>query len=185
MTHYLNKDEIPAFLRRGYSGNKFRAESVTSLTIHADAGLWSGGSRDSYSAIELATGNEIPLPHQSSAPWDAARVERKIDLRPGYAIIRASMFQGKDMGLIYYVHPDDIAKLLPKDSGAELSQNEKKVLYIIKSRKSAYRADEYRRALIGSFELDAIKSRLISLDLLNKAGAITVKGRNAVEGFTL
>lgn len=185
MNHYLNKNEIPDFMRRGYSGNSFRARPVLTVTIPSDAGLWSEGSRDSYSAIELTTGKEIPLPNQSSAPWDSKRVERTIELRPGYAIIRASIFCGKDMGLIYYVHPDDIAKLLPKDSGAELSQIEKTVLYIIKSRKSVYRADEYRRAGINIGEIDAIKSRLIALDMLNKSGAITNKGRNAVEGFSL
>jgi hypothetical protein len=185
MVYHLAKNEVPAFLRGAYEGNKFRAEPVTSLTIQSDAGLWSGGSREFYSAVDLQTGFKVALPDQDGAPWDASRKSRTIDLRPGYAIVRSSHFCGKNMGLVFYIHPDDVAKLVPKDSGAELCDIEKKVLRIIDGYKSFARNDEFRRAGIELGEVDAIKSRLISLGLLNKAGAITVKGRNACAGVRL
>jgi hypothetical protein len=182
-TTYLEKSQVPAFLRNGYSGSKFRAEAREIITIHSDAGLWSGGTRDHYSAVSLIDGKSLSLPGQSSAPWDKDRKETEIELRPGFAIIRHSMFCGKDMGLTFYVHPVDIAQLLMCDDAEPLAEVEKTVLYIIKGTKSGYRADAYRRANISEGEAEAIKARLIKLELLNKSGAITIKGKNAVQGF--
>jgi len=176
---HLAKNDIPASLRIGYNGNKFKAQAVTSLTIRSDAGVWSGGTRDYYYALWLANGEAKPLNGQQSAPWDKARVDQTIDLKPGYCIVRHSHFCGKDMGLKYFVHPDDIAKFVPHDNNPALCDVESRVLYIISAYKSFARPDEYIRANIELNEADAIKARLISLGYLNKAGAITVKGRNA------
>jgi hypothetical protein len=62
---------------------------------------------------------------------------------------------------------------------------EKRVLRIIAGYKAFARNDEFRRAGIEAGESDAIKARLIKLGLLNKAGAITISGRNACEGVRL
>ena len=185
MVYHLAKNEVPEFLRGAYNGSKFRAEPTTSVTIRSDAGLWQGGSRDFFYAIDLKTGHKVALPGQDGAPWDASRETRTIDLRPGYAIVESSIFCGKHMGLVFYVHPDDIARLVPNNSGAELCEVEKRVLRIIAGYKAFARNDEFRRAGIELGEADAIKARLISLGLLNKAGAITIKGRNACEGVRL
>ena len=185
MVYHLAKNEVPEFLRGAYTGSKFRAEPVTSVTIRSDAGLWQGGSRDFYYAIDLQTGRKVALPGQDGAPWDASRETRTIDLRPGYVIVESSTFCGKHMGLVFFVHPDDIARLVPNNSGAELSETEKRVLRIISGYKSFARNDEFRRAGIELGEADAIKARLVTLGLLTKANAITVKGLNACEGVRL
>ena len=91
------------------------------------------------------------------------------------------MFQGKDLGLMFYVHPDDAIKILPASTD-ELTDTEKKVLAVIRGLKSSYRADQFNRIGIKSPELEAIKASLAKRDYLNKAGAITVKGRNASSG---
>ena len=183
MAIYLESNQVPAFLRSSYSGSKFRAEPCESVYIPSDAGLWDGGSRTSYTAIELNSGRVVALPGQTSAPWDASRVERKIDLKPGFAIVAHRMFKGNDLGLTFYVHPADIAALIPADTSASLTETEKTVLAIIRSRKAAYRADEYRRKGIADSDIEAIKAGLIKGGFLNKAGAITVQGRNACEGI--
>ena len=185
MVYHLNRKDIPAYLLGHYEGNKLKAEPCTSVTIQSDAGLWSGGSRERYIAVELISGKMIALPDQDSAPWDSNRTTREIPLKPGFAILRTSVFCGKNMGLTYYIHPDDIVKLVPKNTDSELCAVEKRVLRIIDGYKSFARNDEFRRAGIELGEADAIKARLISLGLLNKAGAITVKGRNACEGVRL
>jgi hypothetical protein len=181
MTVYLESNQVPAYLRGAYSGSKFRAEPSESVFIPFDAGLWDGGSRAYYSAIELSTGRALPIPGQSSAPWDKSRTELRVDLKPGFAIVCHRMFKGTDMGLTFYVHPADIAALIPADTSESLTDSETMVLAIIRSRKSAYRADEYRRKGISDGEAESIKARLIRDGYLNKAGAITVKGRNACD----
>lgn len=178
---YLEKNQVPASLRGSYSGSKFRAEPCETVVIPSDAGLWDGGSRTVFTAIELNSGRVVALPGQQSAPWDANRIERKVELKPGFAIVAHRMFRGNDLGLTFYVHPLDVAALLPTDTSADLTETEKTVLAIIRSRKSAYRDDEYRRKGISVAEAEAIKARLIKDGYLNKAGAITVKGRNACD----
>jgi hypothetical protein len=182
MLHHLEKNQVPAFLRGGYNGKAFKAQACTSFTIPADAGLWSGGSRDAYSAVSLADGRIATIPGQDSAPWNSIRADRIVEIKPGFCLIRHSMFCGKDMGLTFFVHPDDIVKLVPHDS-CELVECEKTVLYITCAYKSFARADEARRMGIDTGELESIKARLIKLELLAKNGAITVKGRNAISGY--
>ena len=182
MLHHLEKNQVPVFLRGGYNGKALKAKACTSFTIPADAGLWSGGSRDAYSAVSLADGRIATIPGQDSAPWNSIRADRIVEIKPGFCLIRHSVSCGRDCGLMFYVHPDDIAKLVPYDS-CELAECEKTVLYIVSAYKRFARADEARRAGIDTGELEAIKARLIGLELLTKAGAITVKGRNAISGY--
>lgn len=179
---HLEPSQVPAHLKAGYTGKTFRARVCESLTISAEAGLWSGGSRETYQAIELATGRAVPASDDMSAPWSDSRKERTITLRSGFAVVASIMFKGKDLGLTFYVHPDDAIKLLPA-STEELTETEKKVLAVIRGLKSAYRADQFNRLGIKAAELEAIKASLTKRDYLNKVGAITVKGRNASNGI--
>jgi hypothetical protein len=118
-------------------------------TIHLepalDAGLWSGGSRDSYQAIELATGKAMDAINHNAAPWNPERKEKTIALRPGYAVVEHSIFCGRDSGLTFYVHPDDAAKLLP--APVELTELEALVLNATATYKSSYGGkDRYQMA---------------------------------------
>lgn len=177
-TIYLEPSQVPAHLKGGYTGKMFRAEVTETVTIPAQSGTWSGGSRETYQAIELATGKSIAASDNVSAPWDNTRSDRTIALRSGFAIVKSTMFCGKDLGLTFFVHPSDAVQLLPA-SDDEITPTERKVLAIIGGLKSGYRADYYRRAGIKDAELEAIKASLINRGYLNKAGAITTKGRNA------
>lgn len=176
---YLERNQVPAFLRNGYNGARLRAEPCTHMTIQADAGLWSGGSRETFSAIDLASGRTIPLPGQASSPWDPARQAREIEIKPGFAIVKHAIFSGNDMGLTFYVNPADIAALLPKPTESNLSDRELKVLAIIRGIKSSYRAEEYRRKGYSETEIENMKARFLELGLIDKRGAITTAGRNA------
>jgi len=185
---YLEPDKVPAHLRQGYSGKKFKAVIVTDMTIPADAGLWSGGTRSTYSAIVLDTGRAATVSDNMSAPWDGTRKDQHIALKPGFAIVEHSIFCGKDMGLTFYVHPDNAAKLLPAPADT-LNPHEAIVLDATCSYKSSYNGqDRYDMARGDSRTRESFPSReqwqtakdsLISKGLLNKAGAVTPKGRNA------
>jgi hypothetical protein len=175
---HLEKSQVPAHLRNGYTGTKFRADPKETVYIPSDAGLWSHGSRTTYHAIELATGREVPLPNQELAPWDAGRTERKVTLKPGFAIVQAIMFQGKDLGLTFHVHPDDVVKLIPQNTTAALEPVELKFLAIMRGIKSSYRADEYRRQGMTDAQIAAFKVKFTDMGYINKQGAITVQGKN-------
>lgn len=184
---YLEPNQVPAILRGGYSGKKFKVEITNEVTIPSDAGLWSGGSRDTYSVIRLADGSTIAASDNISSPWNDTRRDRTIPLSDGMAVIRHSMFCGKDMGLTFYVHPDNAAKLLPPPSD-ELTANEQLVINGTCQYKSSYNGqDRYqmtcehysREPLMTRAQWDEAKVSLIAKGLLNKAGAITPAGRNA------
>ena len=196
---YLEKNQVPAHLRGSYTGNKFQAHIVESVTIHADAGTWSGGSRDVYFAIDLSDGRSVSITDTFTAPWDSERRDREINLVPGFAIVRRSTFAGKAMGLAFYIHPNSAAKLLPAPTDP-VSPHGRIVLIATASYKSSYngmnRYDMARKdatyswnqqkfiAKFGVFptpeQWEAAKAELIAAKLLNKAGAITPAGRNAV-----
>jgi hypothetical protein len=188
-TIYLEPKQVPSYLRGSYSGRQFKAVVAETVTIPADAGLWSGGTRATFRIVRLADGADARLSMEAAAPWDDRRVERVIPLRGGIAVIEHSMFCGKDMGLTIYVHPENAAALLPAPT-AVLSELEAVVLEATASLKSSYAGKDRRemtndnrrysgKPLIGRYEWEVAKQSLIGRGYLNKAGAITTAGRNA------
>jgi hypothetical protein len=190
---YLDPKMVPQHLRGSYNGKQFKAVVCTEHTIPADAGTWSGGSRDTYTAINFETGQQVTVSDHYSAPWDSSRKDRRVKLEPGFCLVEHSMFCGKDMGLTFYIHPDNATKMLPV--AVTLTPTECLVLNATKSLKSSYAGrDRYDNAR-GDYSLeqclegepyptrdrwDIAKQALINRGLLNKAGAITVNGRNAL-----
>ena len=168
------------------------------------SGNWDGGSRTVYQAIQLSSGQRQQVNDTMSAPWDKSRQtpDKVIPLRPGFAVVECSIFLGKDMGPIFHIHPNDVSQF--KLSGpVELDKIERIVLIGTAHFKSSYNGknrfqmvcNELRwknnRDANGHIDYDAkpaltleqwdeAKARLIARKLLNRAGAITVAGRNAV-----
>jgi hypothetical protein len=196
-TIHLDPKDVPATLRGAYAGKKFQAEVCEQVFISSQDGIWDGGSRTTYQMIEAHTSRTIPISDNMSAPWNAARKDQTVKLEPGYIVIAHSIFCGKDMGLKFYVHPSNAAALLPAKTD-ELTPYEKLVLTATRSLKSSYggqdryemMSSEYRsRSILGELayptraQWDETKTTLIAKGLLNKAGAITVQGRNAVPAY--
>lgn len=198
---HLTRDQVPQSLIGGYRGNMFRVIVAETVHIPSNAGLWDGGSRDVFVARRMADGFDVPFPGQDTAPWDRGRQDRTVTLRPGIAVVEHSHFCGKDMGLRIYVHPTDAAPMLP--SKAELAPLERAVLEYTAGRKSSYNGQDrcaqlqsdmrtqlrygygglaYLDFVPSREQWDGAKSGLIARGLLNKAGAITVAGRNARNG---
>lgn len=190
MTIYLEPKDVPTTLRRAYAGKKFAAEVCEEVRIPTDAGLWSGGSRDFYSAISLTTGQAIPLPGQDTAPW-GNRQTQMVKLAPDFAIVRHTIFCGKDLGLTFYLHPVNAASLLPKP--ADLTDDELKILSATRRFKASYAGrDRYEmakeearyspnaQAFPTRKQWEEVKASLADHGFLTRAGAITTKGRNAI-----
>lgn len=191
-TIYLESNQIPATIRGGYTGKHFRAIVTDSVFIPADAGLWSGGSRTTYRAINLETGESRAASNDMASPWDSSRKDSRVELRDGLAIVSHVYFCGKDLGLTIYVNPTNAAALLP--APVDLSPLARVVLKYTKERKASYNGrdrfdmmiDDMRYNLVPG--LDAAptrddwnreKAELIAGGFLNKSGAITTKGKNA------
>ena len=191
-TIYLDANQIPASIRGGYSGKHFRAIVTDSVFIPADAGLWSGGSRDTYRAVNLESGASRAASNDMASPWDSSRRDQRVDLRDGLAIVKHVYFCGKDLGLTIYVNPTNAAALLP--APVDLSPLARVVLKYTKERKASYNGrdrfdmmiDDLRYNLVPGIDAaptreqwNQEKAALIAGGFLNKAGAITTKGKNA------
>jgi len=189
---HLDPALVPAKLRGAYNGHKFKAIVGLTVDLPATAGLWSGGSREFYKAVSLLTGEVSPLIMQDQDPW-GLRQDHKVTTKPGFAVVLHSIFCGEDMGLTFYIHPDNAATLLP--TPVELTPYEKLILIATRSLKSSYGGrdryemarDEYHctKALAGQpyptrAQWNETKTVLVGKGLLDKRGAITVKGRNAI-----
>lgn len=189
-TTYLNPDQIPAHFKTGYPGKKFKARVTETVAIPSHAGLWDGGSRDTYTLVEIATGKTVTASDNYSAPWDDDRKSRNIALKPGYCVVQHTIFCGKDLGLTFHMLASDVAPMLPAPTD-KLTRTESIVLAATRSFKASYNGQDrysmsqddmsYReQAMPSRDEWDAAKVSLIEKKLLNKAGAITTAGKNAI-----
>lgn len=187
---HLDRNQVPAAIRGGYTGKKFQVVVTESVTIPAEAGLWFHGSRDLYKVVELFSGRRQEAPNQHLDPWTSARQARKVELRDGYAVVEHSIFQGKDMGLTIYINPVNATAFLP--AKVELTEDQFFVLDATKRLVSSYNGrDRFqlaneelvyaRKPAVSRERWDAAKAELISAGLLTKSGAITTKGKNAIQ----
>lgn len=196
-TVYLEPHQVPDKLRRGYTGRKFKAIVTDSVTINSQK--WSGGSKDSYIAVNLETGERKPF--TDPRPWpENMQSAGNVNIPVNFAVIEHSIFCGKDMGLTFYIRPDNVTALLPDNSMETFTTAEQAVLFGSARYKSSYngqsryemtcgRAWDSQAARYADFpgvteqEWNDAKATLISGKYLNKAGAITPKGRNAANNI--
>lgn len=189
-TVYLEPNQVPPQIRGDYTGTKFQAVVCETVTIPADAGLWSEGSRETFKVVRLADGAALDAANHAAAPWDGTRRDVVVRLEPGIAVVEHSFFRGKDMGLRIHVCPTDAAPMLPAPPA--MVPEERTILMAHARLKSSYGGkDRYELAMeqaeydkdwkrMTRTEWDTVKALLIAGGYLNKAGAITTKGRNAV-----
>lgn len=100
-----------------YKGRKIALEPARSVNLN-DLN-WSGGTRNQYRTCTLdglAVGGSDR--YALMAPWANPAEGVTLSLPPGFLVVRHGMFQGRDVGLTIYVHPDDLAGLLPEPIAA-------------------------------------------------------------------
>lgn len=190
---YLMPNQVPNHLRGDYKGKKFMAKITSTFTIPAGAGLWDNGSRDLYYGIRISDGASVPFEGQDLSPWNSERVNKEIVIKPGFAIVRHSMISGVDMGLTFYMNPEDVAPLIPDMTVSELNHHQQLVLDYTASRKASYAGRTRYQMMFSELtapwkevkikpptiqEWENAKNELIKLGLLNGKGAITPSGRN-------
>jgi len=179
-TRYLEKHDVPAMLRSGYNGQKFQL--VIGETMQPNGMQWSGGSRNTYLAINLSTGQQRPIADPRPYPDNQSGVPT-ITIPSGWVIRGHVMFQGKDLGLRFYVHPDNVAALLPAQNAESLTHAQMVVLAATGRYKASYGGRKPRIEAAAEHGVDletfeAAKASLIETGHLRKNGSITPKGRN-------
>ena len=169
-----------------YSGRKF-AVRVSDAPINC-ASYWEGGSRDYFRFYSLADGRvSTEVPSQSAFDRPVQGIDAVV-MPEGFICVRHSIFCGKDSGITLIVRPENAAKYLP--APIELSREEQIVLIATCSFKSSYAGQSNYRfheahgdTGITSQDWESAKASLITRGMLNKAGAITNDGRNALTGL--
>jgi hypothetical protein len=196
---FLEPKMVPEHLRGSYRGRMYQAVLGDKVDIPASAGNWHDGSRETYWAVELKSGNRVPVSDQVSPPWDAGRAEREVTLQQGLVVVRHTISRGRDMGLTFFMHPVDAAPMLP--APVTLTSHEQIVLRASAWFKAAYNGKtRYEMAKEDLFsmrvklepgerfpsraEWATAKTALVTKKLLTEAGAITVAGRNAERGMS-
>ena len=185
-TIYTDHPEVKRIALRAfpqYSGKKF-AVQIQKYPISVSS-YWEGGSRDYYVFVNLntlETTNEVPAQSAFDKPIKGAD---SVNLVPGLACVRHCYFCGKDLGLTIIIHPDNAPKYLP--APVDLTENQKIILAAHAGLKSFARFDAIARKIPGFNQsiYDTIKAELAAKNLLNKAGAITNDGRNAIGDYRI
>ena len=173
--------DIAAKAFPGYSGRRFKVDTFGGPMNLSS--YWDGGSKTDYAIVNMKTGRSKQIPQNGG--MGSGKPFRISKLPEGFAVVAHSTFRGQDMGITIYVNPENISKMLPAPD--EVPWAEKVVLSATRSLKSSYAGIKdyrFREALkdtgITKPEWDQAKEALIKKGLLNKAGAITDTGRNAI-----
>jgi hypothetical protein len=189
-TIYL--DRLDPFLEKiknltfpGYHGKKFKLHIVSNDYKTRLDNYWDGGSR-TYSAIVDILNEKIQVPtNDTSNPFKQAAHQDYL-LPDNCILIQHDIFCGKDMGLSFNIKEMNATKFLPKEES--IQDDEKIVLSFTSGLKpcyagiSNYRFYEATRSTKITLDMwELAKTSCIEKKWLNKAGAITVFGRNILE----
>jgi DNA-directed RNA polymerase subunit K/omega len=166
-----------------YKGRKFRV-SATERPVNTISS-WCGGSKDFFVLVNLATMETQPVPENGNVFTPALNRDGVI-VPPNFVIVEHTIFCGKDLGLTFHVHPGTMAPMLMAPQ-IDLNRQELIVLAATRALKNSYGGEtniRYREAHtytgITIAEWETAKASVTAKGLLNKAGAITTEGRNAV-----
>ena len=167
-----------------YKGRKYRIDNSgrpVNITSY-----WSHGSRDYFAIVDLETKKVLPVP-QNGTVFDGGPIASDgVVVPPGYVIIEHSIAMGKDFGMTIYVDPNNATKFLPDP--IKINDNERIVLEFTSTYKNTYAGiknyrfyEASKKVGISLDDWNIASDTLKTSKLLNKAGAITTTGRNALE----
>jgi hypothetical protein len=164
-----------------YNGTKFTVSPFPG-EMRLDS-YWDGGSRSYYAILDLNTNKTAEIPENGTIYANGGKVIQSSFLPLNFLIAEHHISRGKDLGVRLYVHPENLTKYLPAPT--LLSNNETIVLAFTRERKSSYNGQN--RAQMACSEAgmpldvwEMTKQSLVARGFLNKAGAITSEGRNAI-----
>ena len=164
----------------GYTGRKYAFRAVEDVQMNST--YWDGGSRSTWTAVKLSTRQVVPLPKFDPPQFGGPQSIPPIPLEQDIAIVEHSIFCGKDMGLTFYIHPNDAPQMITEPDSAT---DDEKIVLAYKGLKNTYGGkkniqytEANRRYEITQDRWDIATESLKARKLLNKSGAITPSGRN-------
>jgi hypothetical protein len=181
---------IRRIVKAGFPGYKGRTVQVRVTEGPLDLrSYWDGGSRTTFAFVRLDTLKTAQMPPQSAfdAPIGGADAFKLV---PGVVVVEHRISCGRDAGICINAHPADANHAALSAPKVDLTRAQRIVLVATRSYKSSYAGrKEYRfhearqQTRITRAEWDTAKGACIASKLLNKRGAITDAGRNAVDGM--
>lgn len=193
MTHHLTGKEplVDSICRAAYpsyTGKMFKLRTQETVDIRSS---WEGGSRNYFVFVNLSTLSTSGKVPAQSAFDKPIRGGESVPLPDGFACVVHSIFCGKDHGLTIIVNPATMnPALLPP--ATELTVDERIVLVATCHLKSSYGGIKNFRFVEATKDTgitldrwESAKAACVERGLLNKAGAVTVEGRNAAGNESL
>lgn len=92
---------------------KPKAVLITTPRTELSGAFWEGGSRNTYHAVEIATGRVMPSPQYNPPQFGGPAQAPTVDIPEGVAIVKTGVFCGKPATAFVYIHPNTAAPLLP------------------------------------------------------------------------
>lgn len=109
--------EYPEILRivraADSSYKKHDAIVVTTDSLELTGTYWDGGSRSSYTAVDLATCRSKGAPQYDPPQFGGPRVAPTVVIPDGVAIVRTGTFCGRTAVAFVYVNANNVTKFLP------------------------------------------------------------------------
>jgi hypothetical protein len=173
---------VDALIRAVFPGLKCQSvEAIITDSVHFYGTNWDEGNRRDYVIVRLEDMKRLRIeeaPFMERSPVH----ENAFKLPPGFVVVVHVI--GRYEHVEIHTAAENVTPLLPAPT--ELTEDEEIVLVATRSLKAAYggvgnyRFVEARRYTgIDLNRWETAKATLIARKLLNKAGAITVEGRNA------
>src|SRR3990167_6457565 len=195
--HLHANETMAAFAKQafGYTGRIFQVEARERVHITS---YWDGGTRSYWAVLTMRQ-------DASTQPTNAITTQGKPELRvvgecggmgqpaeldveidANTIVAEHVIFCGKDLGIRFYVNPARLPQYLPA-SANELTREQRIVLVATRSYKSSYAGvgnyryiEAGRETGISLADWERSKAECQQMGLLDKRGAITVDGRNAI-----
>jgi hypothetical protein len=164
-----------------------KVEAIVTDSVHFYGTNWDEGNRREYVIVRLADRKTFRI---EEAPFrEPSELHQKTyKLPPGFVVVVHVISRHDHIEI--HTAADNVTRLLP--APVKLTEDEEIVLVATRSLKpsydgiSNYRFHQARQYTgIDLHRYETAKSALIARKLLNKAGAITVEGRNACPNHDL
>lgn len=177
-TNDPNIVKLGLFAFPAYTGKKFQCEFVDyPISVIS---YWDGGTRDYFVMVKNDLSARLETPETRPGVNDLA-AQKGMTPPPGYCLVCNRIFCGKSAGLSLYFNKADQVLMLP-DEAVSLSEGEKAVLWATQAFKSFCRVDQYLLSKWDDWDENVLS--LKAKGMLQKNGAITNKGRNAISDKT-
>lgn len=166
-----------------YRGRKWEIQEMPEhMGINS---YWDGGSRRYYALFDLSSNKSINMGDSHPFFDRTGNLVLIRDTCPiNMILVENNIVQGKDHGIIFYIKPENLQKMLPEKTNVQITWAEKVVLVATRSLKPSYRiGNAMQDTGITAKEYMEGKESLIMKGLLDKRGAMTIDGKNLVASF--